>query len=108
MSAFSSTLRGARWPRVLWPVVTAGLLLAGGLVPGGPNLKETRAAQKGDPEAQDAAHLQSAKNLHQVVIALHNFAGANKSRLPAHASYKDGKPLLSWRVAILPYIGEDK
>jgi RNA polymerase sigma factor (sigma-70 family) len=47
-------------------------------------------------------------NLKQIGLALHNYHDAQKT-FPAHAIYaKDGKtPLLSWRVAILPYIAED-
>jgi uncharacterized protein (TIGR03067 family) len=47
----------------------------------------------------------SANNLKQIGIAMHNYHDAHNA-LPLHAIYgKDGKtPLLSWRVAILPYI----
>jgi hypothetical protein len=49
----------------------------------------------------------NARNLRDFVIAMHNFH-IDYNRLPNQAICdKDGKPLLSWRVAILPYIGED-
>lgn len=38
-------------------------------------------------------------------IAFHSYADAN-ARLPADILSKDGKSLLSWRVAILPYLEE--
>jgi hypothetical protein len=41
-----------------------------------------------------------------IALALHNFTARNGGRLPAAAIRKDGKPLLSWRVAILPYLAE--
>ena len=43
-----------------------------------------------------------------MAVAIHSYHDANGA-LPPHALYgKDGKPLLSWRVAILPYVeGED-
>jgi len=43
----------------------------------------------------------------QLALAMHLYADQNK-HLPAGAAIrdKDGKPLLSWRVAILPYIEE--
>ncbi|MBI3821795.1 MAG: TIGR03067 domain-containing protein [Planctomycetes bacterium] len=51
-------------------------------------------------------------NLKIIALGIHEFADANKptNRLPPAASSKKGdleyKPLLSWRVAILPYINE--
>ena len=42
-------------------------------------------------------------NLRQILLALHNYESAN-GRFPSNTYDKDGKPLLSWRVAILPYI----
>ncbi len=46
----------------------------------------------------------SLNNIRQIMIALLNHEAARK-RLPAQANYgPDGKPLLSWRVHILPYI----
>ncbi len=45
-------------------------------------------------------------NLKQIGLAMHNYYHANKHfPLPASRS-PDGKPLLSWRVHILPYIGQ--
>ena len=55
-----------------------------------------------------ATRTQQTNNLEQLAIALQNYAGTYNTRLPAHAIYKDGKPLLSWRVAILPFIDEDE
>lgn len=47
----------------------------------------------------------SQSNLRQLCIAMHQYH-SDFNRLPLHAIYsKDGKPLLSWRVAILPYLG---
>jgi hypothetical protein len=49
---------------------------------------------------------QSKNNLKQLALALHNYDASN-NRLPAAAVFgKDGTPLLSWRVALLPYLGE--
>jgi hypothetical protein len=50
---------------------------------------------------------QSQNNLKHIALALHNYHDVNK-RLPMPAIYdKDGKPLLSWRVAILPWLDQD-
>ncbi|HWB11974.1 MAG TPA: DUF1559 domain-containing protein [Pirellulales bacterium] len=51
---------------------------------------------------------QSTNNLKQIGLALHNFADSYKW-FPAAAGYdKQDKPLLSWRVYILPYVGEQQ
>jgi hypothetical protein len=48
----------------------------------------------------------SMNNKRQMVLAMHNFESVT-GRFPAQASYdKNGKPLLSWRVHILPYIDQ--
>ena len=49
----------------------------------------------------------SQNNLKRIGIAFHNFHRANLS-LPIDLVTAEGKPLLSWRVVILPYVGEDK
>jgi RNA polymerase sigma factor (sigma-70 family) len=58
-----------------------------------------------DKVREAAARAQSANNLKQIGLAMHSYHDVYKS-LPAHAIYsKDGKtPLLSWRVAILPFV----
>ncbi|SIO58154.1 Protein of unknown function [Singulisphaera sp. GP187] len=51
-----------------------------------------------------AQRSQSVNNLKQIALALHNFHAANNT-FPPQATYgKNKKPLLSWRVAILPYL----
>lgn len=51
-----------------------------------------------------AEQIRSANNLKQIGLAFLNFESANGVFPPATIFSKDGKPLLSWRVAILPYI----
>lgn len=55
--------------------------------------------------AREAARRNSSmNNLKQILLALLNYESA-KGHLPAHAICSvDGKPLLSWRVAVLPYM----
>jgi hypothetical protein len=47
----------------------------------------------------------SVNNLKQMALAFHNYHDAN-GHFPIDIVDKDGKPLLSWRVAILPYLEE--
>jgi len=48
----------------------------------------------------------SSNSLKQIGLAFHNYASENRDALPGDVLGKDGKQLLSWRVRILPYIGE--
>jgi prepilin-type processing-associated H-X9-DG protein len=55
--------------------------------------------------AREAARrAQCTNNLKQIALAFHNYHSANNKFPPAAIADKDDKPLLSWRVAILPYI----
>ncbi len=54
-----------------------------------------------------AEQIKSINNLKQIVLAIHNFHDTFGFMPPAAICSKDGKPLLSWRVAILPFIEED-
>jgi hypothetical protein len=57
-------------------------------------------------EGRDA---QTMNNMKQIGLAMHNYLSAY-NQLPGHAIYsKDGKtPLLSWRVALLPFLEQDQ
>lgn len=53
-----------------------------------------------------ARRMSMSNNMKQVMLAMHNYHSAFK-QLPTSAILDDdGKPLLSWRVAILPFIEE--
>lgn len=54
-----------------------------------------------------AARMKSSNNMKQIALALHNYESANGHFPPAAIVDKKGKALLSWRVAILPYIEQD-
>ncbi|WP_020468139.1 DUF1559 family PulG-like putative transporter [Zavarzinella formosa] len=56
---------------------------------------------------QAANRTKSANNLKQIALALHNYESANGAFPPAAIVDKKGKPLLSWRVVILPYIEQN-
>ncbi len=58
--------------------------------------------------AREAARrAQCTNNMKQIMLAMHNYHSANNS-LPRDITDKNGKPLLSWRVAILPYIEQNE
>jgi prepilin-type processing-associated H-X9-DG protein len=58
--------------------------------------------------AREAARrAQCTNNLKQIALALHNFQSVNSHFPPAAITDADGKPLLSWRVAILPFIEQE-
>jgi hypothetical protein len=62
----------------------------------------------GIKKVRDAATLsRSANNLKQLALAMHNYESTYQSFPPAAVCDKTGKPLLSWRVLILPYIEQD-
>jgi hypothetical protein len=51
--------------------------------------------------------MQSASNLRQISLAMQTCHAA-REHLPAPASFAaDGRPLLSWRVHLLPYLGQE-
>ncbi|MEN6496153.1 MAG: DUF1559 domain-containing protein [Thermoguttaceae bacterium] len=43
-------------------------------------------------------------NLNHIALALHNYGQANGCFPPAYVADKNGKPMHSWRVLILPYL----
>src|SRR5262249_19554003 len=75
----------------------AGLFLGLAAVP---------AAGAGDPPTQ-VELLKSSNNLKLIGIGFHAFHDAN-GVLPNNIYTKDYKPLLSWRVAILPYVEQEE
>jgi hypothetical protein len=62
---------------------------------------ENRVSARRDDDAIWARH---AGNLKRIGLALHNYLAAEGHFPPAAIMSQDGKPLLSWRVAILPYL----
>lgn len=80
---------------VLFILVAIGLLL--------PAVQGAREAAR---SAERRMHC--ANNLRTMMLATRNYADANDGALPAaYTVDKDGKPLHSWRVALLPYLGEE-
>jgi hypothetical protein len=59
--------------------------------------------------AREAARrTQGMNNLKQFALAMMNYESANNALPPAAICDKEGKPLLSWRVAMLRYLDEEE
>jgi RNA polymerase sigma factor (sigma-70 family) len=104
-----------------WTLVATGLLAAGSVSVGiglraayrepdprdfAPEPRAAATAQDDAKEEAARAQAESIKNLKTIALAMHVFASSHENALPTAAIRKDGKPLLSWRVAILPYIDQ--
>ena len=82
--------------------------------PGGPPkagppavaVKDAPAAKPAGRVADFRQRQRSENNLTQIMLAIHKYHDRH-GYLPADIRDKDGKPLLSWRVAILPFIEQD-
>ena len=48
----------------------------------------------------------SINNIRQLILSCHNFESAYQSLPAAYSKDEDGKPLLSWRVHLLPFLEE--
>ena len=53
---------------------------------------------------EEARRIQCCNNMKQIALAMHNYVSANKCFPPAYVADKNGKPLYSWRVLLLPYM----
>ena len=62
-----------------------------------------QAAAPASSVANSAQRRRSLNNLKQIVLAIHNYHDTY-NQTPTDIVSKDGKPLLSWRVEILPYL----
>jgi prepilin-type processing-associated H-X9-DG protein len=89
--AIAGMITGGLGIFILLPVVLLALLL--------PAVQKVREA---------AGMAQDANNLKMMAIAMHNIHSTHGA-FPRAAPYRspDGKPLLSWRVALLPYLEQD-
>ena len=56
----------------------------------------------------NAGRTMSMNNLKQLALAWHIYADPHMGAFPDNIKSKDGKPLLSWRVAILPYTEQNE
>jgi RNA polymerase sigma factor (sigma-70 family) len=86
----------------------------GGLPPGAPPpfvapsapVAGVKTDAPGPRSAGASQRRKSLQNLKQIMLAIHNYHDAN-GHLPADIRDQKGDVLLSWRVAILPYLEQD-
>ncbi|MBQ9800406.1 MAG: DUF1559 domain-containing protein [Thermoguttaceae bacterium] len=114
----TGALIGAALPRALEKVEDAGAALQNAaknaILPN--DVDETAETNEADSpnKSENATDSQNFRNLQQLGLATHNFLDANvpsgqfaSPLLPARYSVDaDGKPLHSWRVFLLPYVGQ--
>jgi hypothetical protein len=99
------------WPN--WAIVVAGLeptRAADRLLVKLDHQQMTALMQPLVHKAQQVGQRQKAVNaLKQLALAMHLYADKHKGTFPTPAGYdKQGKPLLSWRVHLLPYLEQSK
>lgn len=63
--------------------------------------------KKEDEKARKAARQRSENNMDVLMAAMFSYHDINDHFPPAAVYDKDGKALLSWRVLLLPYLGQD-
>lgn len=65
-------------------------------------------AAMGKAAQAEASRVANMNSLRQLLLAIHNFESATGALPPQALTDKAGKRLLSWRVLILPYLGEQE
>src|SRR5580704_16582609 len=60
----------------------------------------------GPQEQEKSDHQSSIKKLQALGLAMHEYHDATRAFPPAAVLDKESKPLLSWRVLVLPYLGK--
>jgi hypothetical protein len=73
---------------------------------GAATVEKGRAAADAEA-AKTPENIQSRHNLRQIGIAFHNYEAAHGHLPPAVVYDKDGRPLYSWRVLLLPYLEQE-
>ncbi len=84
--------------------VTGKGMATGGIVLGALMMVATVLAVLGAEGIEPSRRAQCVNNLKQIGLAMDNYYEANGTFPPAARYDADGKPLLSWRVLILPYV----
>ncbi|MHB8902125.1 MAG: DUF1559 family PulG-like putative transporter [Thermoguttaceae bacterium] len=86
-------------------VVMFGLLLVCGFLCAGVGLFWVRTASVPTAPATVAAASPCSNHLKALALAVHNYHDVYKTFPPAYVADHEGKPMHSWRVLLLPFIG---
>ncbi len=60
----------------------------------------------GAPAREKAMQMRKSNSMKQIMLAFHNYASNEKELPPRVFTDSEGRPLMSWRIAILPYIDQ--
>src|SRR4051794_45297 len=88
----------------LLPSVVVAALIVPPAVPA-PATKDKKSEEPLGPITQEQLD-ESANHLKQLALAFHNYESVN-GKMATNQLTKDGKPGLSWRVQVLPYVEQD-
>jgi Protein of unknown function (DUF1559) len=91
------------WPTLMLLAVLSPIADAQETPPGG-----SPAALQERPESEKQARELAKDRLKKLGVAFHGYVDEHKTFPPAALVAKDGKVLLSWRVLLLPYLGEEQ
>jgi hypothetical protein len=58
------------------------------------------------PSMENKHKTECVNNMKKILLAMHTYQDATKALPTAYTTNQEGKPMLSWRVALLPYIEE--
>jgi len=103
LAACGTMMVGGVWAVGQFPRTKPANVPDSGTSPGATNASN---AALEEHRATSAQRQRSLNNLKRIALAFHNYNEAT-GHLPGDIQDKDGKALLSWRVAILPYVGQE-
>ena len=91
LTAWAIIYRCNNWKTIFALVLILGLLV--GMLP--PSVSHVR---------ESSRRISCKNNMRQILLAIHSYESAFSKLPPAYAVDKDGKPMHSWRILILPFI----
>jgi hypothetical protein len=95
-------------------LLTVGFVFSASFAPTALSMARPSHTLRLDSESQRVNHADTARNvrerltadLHRIGLALQNYHDVHGAFPPAYVADANGRPLFSWRVLLLPYLGE--